>query len=152
MGRLAERHAQHARTSGGNNFRVRLLEELHCHTPTHEQLLHEGRAGIALGPPLLTISSSTAAVTGIISGVTSAPGTTVNFAIAHTFLARCLRARALLNGPLKTFPRDLQRGNSCRLLPSFRCFHRRHRTTFDDDDDDGDGTSMPSFRSVARLN
>lgn len=56
MGRLAERHAQHAWTSGGNNFRVRLLEELHCHTPTHEQLLHQGRAGIALR-----------AVTGIIS-------------------------------------------------------------------------------------
>lgn len=78
MGRLAERHAQHARTSGGNNFRVRLLEELHCHTPTHEQLLHEGRAGISLPPPPLL-----AAVTGIISGVTSALGTTVNFAIAR---------------------------------------------------------------------
>lgn len=60
MGRLAKRHTQHAWTSGGNNFRVRLLEELHCHTPTHEQLLHEGRAGIAIR-----------AVTGIISEVTS---------------------------------------------------------------------------------
>lgn len=60
MGRLAKRHTQHAWTSGGNNFRVRLLEELHCHTPTHEQLLHEGRAGIAI-----------CTVTGIISKVTS---------------------------------------------------------------------------------
>lgn len=60
MGRLAKRHAQYAWTSGGNNFRVRLLEELHCHTPTHEQLLHQGRAGIAI-----------CAVTGIISKVTS---------------------------------------------------------------------------------
>lgn len=60
MGRLAKRHAQYAWTSGGNNFRVRLLEELHCHTPTHEQLLHQGRAGIAIR-----------AVTGIISKVTS---------------------------------------------------------------------------------
>jgi len=60
MGRLAKRHTQHAWTSGGNNFRVRLLEELHCHTSTHEQLLHEGRAGIAIR-----------AVTGIIPKVTS---------------------------------------------------------------------------------
>jgi len=60
MGRLAEWHAQPARTSGGNNFWVRLLEELHCHTPTHEQLLYEGCAGIA-----------SRAVTGIISEVTS---------------------------------------------------------------------------------
>jgi len=60
MGRLAERHGQPAWTSGGNNFRVRLLEKLHCHTSTHEQLLHEGCAGIAFR-----------AVAAIISEITS---------------------------------------------------------------------------------
>lgn len=83
MGRLAERHAQHARTSGGNNFRVRLLEELHCHTPTHEQLLHEGRAGIASSPALLPV----------LFRKLRAPETTVNF-YDHTFRD----ASALLSG------------------------------------------------------
>lgn len=68
MGRLAERHTQHARTSGGNNFRVRLLEELHCHTPTHEQLLYEGCAGIGHFAPFR------ASFTAIVSGITSPIG------------------------------------------------------------------------------
>lgn len=72
MGRLAKRHTQHAWTSGGNNFRVRLLEELHCHTPTHEQLLHEGRAGIAICAPL-----------PVLFRKLRAPGTTINFTITH---------------------------------------------------------------------
>lgn len=59
------------------------------------------------------------------------PGTTVNLAITHIATPwrkrGCARARAFEPGSLKTFPRDLQRGNSCRLLRSFRYFHRRRR-------------------------
>lgn len=106
MGWLAKRHTQHARTSGGNNFRVRLLEELHCHTPTHEQLLHEGRAGIAIR-----------AVTDIISKVTSYRGTIVNFTITHLPMPPCFYA------VLKTFSsrfteRFLQPPSSRRLFAS----------------------------------
>jgi len=85
MGRLAKRHTQHAWTSGGNNFRVRLLEELHCHTPTHEQLLHEGRAGIAFVPLLVLFLKLRAS------------GTTVNFTITHLSTSPCFYA------VLKTF-------------------------------------------------
>jgi len=102
MGRLAKRHTQHAWTSGGNNFRVRLLEELHCHTPTHEQLLHEGRAGIAIHA-------------GIISEVTSSG----NYRKFHSITPLPMLLRGFKNIFLAIYRAILAAPSSRRLFASF---------------------------------
>lgn len=111
MGRLAKRHTQHAWTSGGNNFRVRLLEELHCHTPTHEQLLHEGRAGIAIYAPLPVLFRKLRAL-----------GTTINFTI--TFADTSALLRGFKNIFLAIYRATLIAPSSRRLFMSLVAPHR----------------------------